>query len=82
MKRLFITACILCICFYSTAQNAHSIIPKPAFISYPHSSEPFVLDNKQTIFYSASFKDQAGYLKEAIQKQTGIELGNQRSCGY
>lgn len=79
MKRLFITACILCICFYSTAQNAHSIIPKPAFISYPHSSEPFVLANKQPIFYSANFEAQADYLKQAILKQTGIELEIRKS---
>ncbi|MDP3393899.1 beta-N-acetylhexosaminidase [Sediminibacterium sp.] len=74
MKRLFITAIILCICLFGMAQNANSIIPKPAFISYPHSQDPFVLDSKQLIFYEATYELQAQYLQENIAKQTGIVL--------
>jgi len=74
MKILLTTCFILCICMFGVAQNANSIIPKPAFISYPHSPEPFVLDSKQSIFYDVSYELQAQYLQENIAKQTGIVL--------
>lgn len=74
MKRLFFIYLILFTSYYSNAQNANNIIPKPAFISYPHSPEPFVLDNKQTIFYEDPYESQAHYLQENIAKQTGLLL--------
>lgn len=74
MKRLFFIYFILFTSYYSNAQNANTIIPKPAFISYPHSSDPFVLDNKQSIVYEQSFESQAIYLQENIAKQTGLLL--------
>lgn len=56
------------------AQNASAIIPKPAFISYPHSPAPFVLDSKQSIFYDSPYEQQAQYLQSTIANQTGILL--------
>lgn len=74
MKKLLISCFILCICITVDAQNASAIIPKPAFISYPHSPAPFVLDSKQSIFYDSPYEQQAQYLQSTIANQTGILL--------
>lgn len=81
MKRLFISFFLLYPCLMGIAQNANSIIPKPAFISYPHSPEPFVLDSKQNIFYDVTYELQAQYLQENIAKQTGILLSLKKRIG-
>ena len=78
MKKIFLTYILLAICLNSFSQDASSIIPKPAFISYPQSTEPFLLTNKLSIFYEDPYLPQAAYLKENIAKQIGIELEIQK----
>jgi hexosaminidase len=79
MKKIFLTYILLAICLNSFSQDASSIIPKPAFISYPQSTEPFLLTNKLSIFYEDPYLPQAAYLKENIAKQIGIELEIQKN---
>jgi hexosaminidase len=79
MKKIFFTYILLSSCLLGFSQDANSIIPKPAFISYPQSTEPFILTNKLNIFYEDPYLPQADYLKESIAKQTGIDLEIQKN---
>jgi len=62
---LLLSACIL-------AQSASQIIPKPDFISYPHASTPFRMDASTVIYFDTDFMNQAEYLRQSIEQQTGI----------
>ena len=65
---LLASVCIL-------AQSASQIIPKPDFISYPHASTPFRMDASTVIYFDIDFMNQAEYLRQSIEQQTGIPIG-------
>lgn len=56
------------------AQNAHLIIPKPNFISYPQASVPYRMDESTVLYSDDAFTDQTEYLRKAIEQQTGIKV--------
>lgn len=74
MKKLNTLLFSLLLAVSLQAQTADEIIPKPHFISYPSASKPFFVDASTVIFADEAFSDQAEYLSQAIEKQTGIRV--------
>jgi Glycosyl hydrolase family 20, domain 2 len=62
---------------FVTAQTSVSIIPKPVELKVT-AGKSVSINDKTILYYPAKFETQALYLKEQIQKQTGIILKTQK----
>ncbi|MEQ1797771.1 MAG: beta-N-acetylhexosaminidase [Lacibacter sp.] len=76
MKRINLAVVVIFLSIHSFAQSANNIIPAPVKFETVQLS-PVQLGSNSILYYSKAFETQAKYLRDELQKQSGVTLALQ-----